>query len=446
MVTETMNSKETEKHASRKIDCNRIRQLLSEYNSARLQTWLSICSKCGLCAESCFYYLEKHDPRLSPAYKVKSTIGELYRKKGNVDGDFLQKCYETLWFKCTMCKRCSLYCPFGIDIASMMAIGRNICFSQGVTPKELAEFTSNCEKSGNHMGLPPEEIINVCEWVVDETGDEVSGVTIPIDKKNVKYMYTINPREVVFYPQDIADAAILFTIAEESWTMPSFGWDCTNLPMFAGDRKVAAQAVQNVYQQAQKLGAEKILVTECGHAYRSLVFEGPYLAGYKDGKPPIKVVHYVELMYEYLTKGRLLIDPEKKLKEPVTYQDPCNVGRNGGFWKEPRKIMEYIAEDFRDMTPSCEYNHCCGGGSGIMPMGPRYKPGRMDAGKVKADQIRETGAKIVIAPCHNCYDQIHDLGEKYDLGIKVLSLKEALRKMVVIPEKYKPQKVGPLAG
>jgi Fe-S oxidoreductase len=437
MVIKGVESKK--KHTLEKIDCNQIRQLLSENNSARIKTWLSICSKCGLCAESCFYYLEKHDPKLSPAYKVKSTLGELYRKNGEVDYQFLKKCYEILWFKCTMCKRCSLYCPFGIDIASMMSIGRNICFSQGVTPKELVEFTSNCKISGNHMGLPPEEIIDVCEWVVDETEDEISGVTIPIDKKNVKYMYTLNPREVVFYPQDIADAAILFTLAEESWTLPSFGWDCTNLPMFAGDRDAAAQAVQNVYRQAQKLGAEKILITECGHAYRSLAFEGPYLAGYPDGKPPVEIIHYVELLYKYLTNGRIVIDPTKKLKEPVTYQDPCNVARNGGLWKEPREIMEYIAEDFRDMSPSGVYNHCCGGGSGIMPMGPHYKPGRMDAGKIKADQIKETGATIVIAPCHNCYDQIHDLGEKYNLGIEVLSLKEAILKMVVIPEKYKPK-------
>jgi len=78
-----------------------------------------------------------------------------------------------------------------------------------------------------------------------------------------------------------------------------------------------------------------------------------------------------------------------------------------------------------------------------MPMGPNYKPGRMEAGKIKAKQIEATGAKIVIAPCHNCYDQIHDLGEKFNLGIEVLSLKEALRKMLVIPEKFKPVSVSP---
>ncbi len=421
------------------VDFPKIKTLLDENNSARLKIWLNICSGCGLCAESCFYYLSyDNDPYLSPAFKLKNTLGEMYRRKGRVDNAFLEKCYEILWFKCTLCKRCSLFCPFGIDIASMMAIARNICHSMGKSPELLLKFTENSRKSGNHMGLPPQELIDVCEWMVEEMEDAFTGVTIPVDKPNVKYMYTINPREVVFYPQDIGDAATIFAIAEESWTIPSFGWDCTNLPMFAGDRNVAAMSVENVYKKAEELNVEKILITECGHAYRALLFEGPYMVGATDGKPPIEVVHYVQLIHEYLKEGRIRIDPEKKIKEPVTYQDPCNVSRNGGLWEEARNIVSYLADDFRDMTPNKEYNHCCGGGGGIMPMVPEYKPGRMVAGRVKAEQIKVTGARMVIAPCHNCVDQIKDLGEKYDLGIKVVSFKELLMEMMVIPEKFRP--------
>ena len=101
-----------------------------------------------------------------------------------------------------------------------------------MAPERLLEFTANCKESGNHMGLPPEELMEVCQWMEEENEDEYKGVTIPVDKKNVKYMYTFNPRELVFYPEEIGQAAIIFSIVEESWTIPSFGWDCTNLPMF----------------------------------------------------------------------------------------------------------------------------------------------------------------------------------------------------------------------
>jgi Fe-S oxidoreductase len=417
------------------IDRDKIRGILAANDGARIRTWLSICSRCGLCAESCFVYLANdRDPRLSPAYKFHHTLGEMYRRKGRLTTEFLKQCYEISWLQCTMCKRCSIFCPFGIDIATMIAISRHICYSQGFKPQSLAEFSENCRKSGNHMDMPAEELVDTCDWMEEETEDEYKGVKIPMDKPQAKFMYTINPREPVYYPQDISNAAIIFAAAGESWTIPTFGWDCTNLPMFCGDRDLAGQQVRNVYEKALELGAEKILITECGHAYRSMAFEGPYLAGYKDGKPPIEVVHFVRLMYEYLRDGRLKIDPAKKIKDPITYQDPCNVSRNGGLWEEARKIIPYIAEDFRDMTPNRDHNHCCGGGGGIMPMGPQYKPVRMASGRVKADQIRATGAKIVITPCHNCFDQINDLSEEYNLGVKALALKEILVESMIIPD------------
>ena len=417
------------------VDRDKIRRILAANNGARVRTWLSICSRCGLCAESCFVYLANdRDPRLSPAYKFHHTLGQMYRRKGRLTTEFLKQSYEISWLQCTMCKRCSIFCPFGIDIATMIAISRQICHSQGFKPQSLSDFSENCRKSGNHMAMPEEELVDTCNWMEEETEDEYKGVKIPVDKAQAKYMYTINPREPVYYPQDISNAAIIFAAAQESWTIPGFGWDCTNLPMFCGDRDLAGQQVRNVYEKALELGAEKILITECGHAYRSLAFEGPYLAGYKDGKPPVEVVHFVRLMYEYLRDGRLKIDPAKKIKIPITYQDPCNVSRNGGLWEEARKIIPYIAEDFRDMAPNRDHNHCCAGGGGIMPMGPQYKPVRMASGRVKAEQIRATGAKIVITPCHNCFDQVNDLSEEYDLGVKALALKEILVESMIIPD------------
>lgn len=426
-----------EKHP---VDMKALAGLISGSLGARVRTWLSICSRCGLCAGSCFVYLSNgNKPRLSPAYKFKSTLGELVRKKGRVDQAFLEKCYETVWLNCTLCKRCSLYCPFGIDIAFMLSLVRSLCHSQGIAPEKLKLFTSNCAKSGNHMDLPVEELTETCDWMSEEASETVAGVTMPMDKENAEYLYTINPREPVFYPQDMADAAMIFTVAGENWTFGSRGWDATNLPMFAGDRKVAGKQADNIYREARRLNAKKILITECGHALRSLGFEGPYLAGYADGLPPVPVVHYVELLYEYLRDGRIKLDPEKKLTQPVTYQDPCNVSRNGGIWEAPRKIIEFLATDFRDMAENRAYNHCCGGGGGILPMGPEYRPRRMENGRVKAEQIKKTEAKVVIAPCHNCFDQVRDLSEHYELGVKVVSFKELIVHQMIVPEHLLPE-------
>jgi Fe-S oxidoreductase len=421
------------------VDIKKVKQILDANDSARIRTWLSICSRCGLCAESCFFYLANNkDPRLSPAYKVKNTLGEMYRRKGNIDREFLEKCYDVAWGECTTCKRCSVFCPFGIDIATMISTVRTVCCSQGVVPEGLTRTSVNYRETGNQMGMSTEDFEETCSWMADETGEEIRGLEIPVDKPGAKYMYTVNAREPMYYPQDIGMAAKIFTVAEEDWTLPSIGWDCTNLAMFAGDRALAGQIVKTMYDKAIELGVEKILITECGHAYRSAAFEGPYLAGYQDGKPPVEVVHSVRLFYEYLRDGRIKIDPDKMIEEPVTYQDPCNVSRNGGLWEEGRMLLSYLAKDFRDMTPNRDHNHCCGGGGGYIPMGPEFKKRRMISGQVKAEQIRATGAKIVVVPCHNCFDQIGDLNKEYNLGVKIVSFKELICEAMIIPDKFKP--------
>jgi Fe-S oxidoreductase len=421
------------------VNIRKIKELLDMNDGARVRTWLSICSRCGLCAESCFFYLANNkDPKLSPAYKVKATLLELYRRKGEVDYDFLNRTREIAWGQCTMCKRCSQFCPFGIDVATMISLVRTICESQGVVPEGLARTTENIRVSGNQMAMATEDFVETCSWMAEETSEEIAGLDIPMDVHGAKYMYTVNPREPMYYPQDIAMAAKIFTVAEESWTMPSTGWDCTNLAMFSGNRAVAAIPVKAMYDKAIELGVEKIVITECGHAFRSAAFEGPYFVGRRDGKPPVPVIHSVQVFYEYLRDGRIKIDPSKMLEEPVTYQDPCNVSRNGGLWEEGRKIIPYLAKDFRDMNPNRDHNHCCGGGGGFIPMGPEYKARRMASGRIKAEQIKATGAKIIITPCHNCFDQINDLVKEYKLGVKVVSFKDLITEMMIIPEKFQP--------
>lgn len=101
--------------------------------------------------------------------------------------------------------------------------------------------------------------------------------------------------------------------------------------------------------------------------------------------------------------------------------------------------MNALCEDFRDMAPNREYNHCCGGGGGYIPMGPPYKKRRMASGKVKAEQIRETGAKIVVVPCHNCFDQLNDLNKEYDLGVKVVHFKTIIPHAWDLPDHMKPK-------
>jgi Fe-S oxidoreductase len=437
LLADTQGKKYYEELNELEVDSAALWKTLQNTCKSRLRTWLEICAHCGMCADSCFLYMVNNkDPKQVPAYKIQSTLGEMIKRKGRVDNAFMQMVMDTAWAKCTGCTRCGLYCPHGIDMGIMFGYVRGLCFSQGFVPWELKIGSGMHRIYKAQMDITTEDWVDTCEWMEEEQQDEYPDLTIPIDKEGADIMYTLNAREPKHYPYDIAEAALLFHIAGEDWTVPSKGWEETSLAMFAGDWAACKMQVEEVYDAMERLKPKRMVVTECGHAYRATVLEGPYWAGRKDGKPPVESIHYVEWVAEALREGKLKIDPAKKLKGPVTYQDSCNYVRNGGLGDVAREIMSYIAEDFVEMSPNREHNFCCGGGGGLNGIG-RYREDRNVGLKAKRDQILATGAKLVVAPCHNCWDAIRDSDEIYHMGVKWSFLKPLLLEMVEIPEHLK---------
>jgi Fe-S oxidoreductase len=209
--------------------------------------------------------------------------------------------------------------------------------------------------------------------------------------------------------------------------------------MFAGDWEACKMNVQRMYDAIERLRPKCVVETECGHAHRASAIEGPYWAGKEDGKAPVPYLHYVEWLANAIRDGKIKIDPAKKIKEPCTLQDSCNYIRNHGLEKHTRYIMSQIAEDFREMDEHGAHNYCCGGGGGFNGIG-KYREERDKGLFMKLQQIRETGATLVISPCHNCWDAIRDTMEVYEVhDIKWSFLKPLILDMCIIPDHLKPQ-------
>ena len=408
---------------------------------SRLKTWLEICAHCGMCAESCFLYqVNDRDPKQVPAYKIQSTLGEIIKRKGKVDNKFMRHAMEVAWAQCTCCNRCGTYCPHGIDTGIMFGYLRGLLYQQGFVPWEMKIGAGMHRAYRAQMDVTNEDFVETFEWMIEENEDEYPGLAAPVDKEGADILYTVNAREVKHYPEDLAEAAILFHSAGEDWTIPSEGWEQTSLAMFAGDWAACKMQVESVYAAMERLKPKRMIGTECGHAHRATVIEGPYWAGRKDGLPPVESIHYVEWLAEALRTGKLKIDPSKRIKELVTIQDSCNYIRNQGLKDATREIISHIVEPgyFVEMSPNKEHNYCCGGGGGFNGIGI-FRQQRNKALITKRDQILKTGAKLVLAPCHNCWDAIRDLEEEYNIGIRWSFLKPVIIKMLDIPDHLKPE-------
>ncbi|MFH2045309.1 MAG: sulfate respiration complex iron-sulfur protein HmcF [Pseudomonadota bacterium] len=441
LLNDTSGKQYYEEMKSLDVDSDLLWKTIGNTLKSRTKTWLEICAHCGMCADSCFLYLvNDRDPKQVPAYKIQSTLGEIVKRKGKVDNEFMHMVMETAWAKCTCCNRCGMYCPHGIDMGIMFSYLRGLCYQQGFVPWELKIGAGMHRVYRAQMDVTDEDFVETFKWMVEEYEEDYPGLEVPIDKEGADILYTVNAREVKHYPEDLAEAAVLFHLAGENWTVTSKGWEQTSLAMFAGDWAACKMQVESVYDAMERLKPKRMIGTECGHAHRATVIEGPYWAGRSNGKPPVESIHYVEWLAEALRKGRLKIDPAKRIKKKVTLQDSCNYIRNHGLKEITREIISYIVEPgyFIDMSPNMEHNYCCGGGGGFNGIG-LFRPQRNKALITKRDQIINTGAELVIAPCHNCWDAIRDLEEEYKIGIKWSFLKPLVISMVEIPEHLKPE-------
>lgn len=408
---------------------------------AQMQT----CVHCGLCADSCHYFLTNPETEAIPAYKA-ALVTSYYRSQHTIAGRLLPSLVgarpldagrvaewiDSLYGRCSLCGRCTLNCTMGIGIHQVIRRGRTALAAAGLVPSSLQSTVDRARETGNNMGISRDEWLETIAWLNEElqgeTGD--SNAELPLDRTDVDYLYAINPREAKFYPLSLLAAGKIFYAAGLSWTFASDNYDVTNYGLFSGDDEVAAQIASRLQETAKRLRAKTIILGECGHGYNANRWEGPEWRGQPHEIPEISILDVLERL---LAEGKITVDAGRHTK-PVTLHDPCNLGRLGGVVDPQRRVLRQAVSNLVEMYPNREKNFCCGGGGGQLSM-TRYAERRIKAGQMKADQIRTTGAKVVVAPCHNCIDQLSELNKHYKLGVDIKTVTEMVADALVIPTK-----------
>lgn len=417
-------------------------KVLNSFKDSKLLTHLNSCVHCGLCADSCLYYRVYKNEHYVPAKKV-DLVAAIYRryntflgrkvpwltKARDLDDKSLEELTDLLYGACTICGRCTVHCSIGVDIDYLIRIGRTMLASMGYVPKTLQSTVDAALNTGNNMAIPTEEFEDTINWLEEELQFDVDDekAIIPLNKKDVNIMYTLNPREPKFFPLSISAMAKVFYAAKESWTLSTHMYDVTNYAYFSSHNEEAKIIAQRMYDELQNLNAKRCVLAECGHGSRAFRWEAP---NYLEKKIPLDVITSVELLAEYIHDGKIKVDPAKNL-ERVTLHDPCNLVRSGGIIEEQRYILSKTVTDFVEMTPHGVDNFCCGGGGGQLAMS-EYNERRMKIGGLKAEQIKITGAKIVVTPCHNCVDQLLQINAEYKLNIQIKTLAEVVADAIVL--------------
>lgn len=410
---------------SREHVLNKIAAIKNGPRAMRL--YMEICAKCGTCALQCHISRESGEKRLNPAARADLIRG-LYKRYNTTSGKWFGnwvgareftpdelEAWEKELYECTACRRCAQFCPYGIDNSVIIRAGRTILNELKMTPKELMRTMEASAKTGNNDGATKEAFLANIRFLEEELKEETGmNIKIPVDKKGAEIFFVPPSADCITAPDSLIGIAKVFHQAGANWTMSSIAFDCANFGLFTGDDPAMKAKNKLMVDEAKKLGVKKLIIGECGHAYRIM----KRMAGGWYDKLPFEITSILEETAKYIREGKIKLDPSKN-PDPVTYHDPCNFSRSTGVTEEPRDIMKASVLSFREMVPNRSDNWCCGGGGGLAVM-EIIKDFRMTTtGKLKAEQIQATGAKYVAAPCANCKRQIKEIVEYYKMEVQV---------------------------
>ncbi len=367
---------------------------LSKYRSFRL--FMDVCVRCGACADKCHFYMGSGDPKNMPVLRaelLRSVYRRYFTKSGQMFGrlagarDLTEDVLKELWYyfyQCTECRRCSVFCPYGIDQAEITIMGRELFNLLGLNIDWIAGPVANCYMKGNHVGLEPQTIMSNIEFMLDDI-ETITG-------KRIKPSFNRKGAEILFVAPSgdlFADPGIytcmgylmLFEQLGLDYTMSTYASEGGNFGFFTSN-EMAKRLNAKIYAEARRLGVKWILGGECGHMWRVLnqymdTWNGPAdfleepvspITGTKfTNAKSTKMVHITEFTADLIYHNKLKLDPSRNDHLVVTFHDSCNPSRGMGLLEEPRYIISKVCNNFHEMPEETirEKTLCCGSGSGL---------------------------------------------------------------------------------
>ena len=394
----------------------------------------NLCTHCGWCIDACHIYKATKDPTKSPVAKA-----ERIRKVMKGDHDMLSKIFpywtgaeklteeelndwvNVAYRDCTLCERCVINCPMGVETPQILAAARGALTAVHKNPEILDDLAGMALFKEEDMDITRDDFYHTIHKLESQVQQKLNDphASIPLEVE----------ADMLYVPlsgsHTIVPAAILFNAAKSSWVMSMY--EASNYGLFMADTPLAKKIVNRILKEARRLNVKEIIVSECGHAYGVLKWEAPKWFG---DAFDFKVRSVLEVYDEFLAKGLIKVD-SSKITGSVTYHDPCNIGRKGGIFEEPRRAIKAAVNDFREMRPSRVESFCCGGGGGMVA-NDDWREDRLLYGKVKAEQIKATGADKVVTACDNCLHQIKELSDHYGLNVETSNVSQLLVEALVV--------------
>ncbi|MBZ0265877.1 (Fe-S)-binding protein [bacterium] len=371
-----------------------IRTRLKKFRS--LQIFMDICVRCGACADKCHYFIGSGDPKNMPVLRAE-LLRSIYRGEFTLAGKLLGrftggrkltkeviKEWFYYFFQCTECRRCSVFCPYGIDTAEVTMIAREILADLGLGIEWIMTPASNCFRTGNHLGIQPHGVVDSIEFAVDEL-EEITGIRVDatFNRKGAEVLFVAPSADYFASPHyyTLLGYLALFHEIGLDYTWSTFASEGGNFGLFHSHEMIKRLNAK-IYMEAERLGVKWILGGECGHMWRVLhqymdtmngpadfleVPKSPITGTVFENAKSTKMVHITEFTSDLIHHNKLNLDKRRNDHWRTTFHDSCNPARAMGLFEEPRYVIKNVCNNFFEMPENTirEQTFCCGSGAGL---------------------------------------------------------------------------------
>ena len=436
---------------------------LEKYRSFRL--FMDICVRCGACADKCHFYLGSGDPKNMPVLRAE-LLRSVYRRYFTAAGrafpalaggreltEEVLKEWFYYFYQCTECRRCSVYCPYGIDTAEITMMGRELLNLVGCNINWVLEPAAKCFRTGNHLGVQPHGFKDSIDFAVDEL-EEITGIRVqaPINRKGAEVLFVVPSADYFATPHYFTLLGYLLLLHKIGldYTLSAFASEGGNFGLFSS-HEMMKRLNAKVYAEARRLGVKWILGGECGHMWRVLHQYMDTMNGPADFlETPVspatgtrfehaaasKTVHICEFTADLIRNGKLKLDPSRNDHRVVTFHDSCNTSRAMGLLEEPRYILRSVCNRFYEMPENTirEQTFCCGSGSGL-GTDENFEM-RMRGGLPRANAVKyvkeQHGVNLLTCICAIDKATLPALMEYWVGGVEVAGVHELLGNALVL--------------
>ncbi len=363
-----------------------------------LKVFFDICVRCGACADKCHFFLGTGDPKNMPVLRaelMRSVYRRYFKTAGKVLGELagardLNEDVLKEWFfylhQCTICRRCSLFCPYGIDMAEMTLLGRELLASVGLNIDWALASVAQCYDKGSHIGATPQAFKDMIDFLAEEN-ERITGISCPvsINRKGAEILFIVPSGDYFADPgtYNMMGYILLFQYLGLDYTLSTYAAEGGNFGWFVS-HEMGKRLNSKMYEEAKRLKVKWILGGECGHMWRVCnqympTWNGPAdfleepvspITGTRFENASVhKMVHISEFTADLFKHGKLKVDPSRNAHIKLTFHDSCNTARGMGIFEEPRYIINQVLPEghFIEMPANTirEKTFCCGSSSGI---------------------------------------------------------------------------------